>query len=53
MRATPAWCRRSPRRAACHGLVTLMITRPNIEWAPADKLTSLTVEGLLHGLVKA
>ena len=39
--------------AACHGLVTLMITRPNIEWAPADKLTSLTVEGLLHGLVKA
>jgi AcrR family transcriptional regulator len=37
--------------AACHGLVALMITRPNITWAPADELTSLMVEGLLHGLV--
>jgi AcrR family transcriptional regulator len=37
--------------AACHGLVSLMITRPNIDWAPADQLTSLMVEGLLHGLV--
>ncbi|HEX3918142.1 MAG TPA: TetR/AcrR family transcriptional regulator [Caulobacteraceae bacterium] len=37
--------------AACHGLVALMITRPNVEWAPARELTSLTVEGLLHGLV--
>jgi AcrR family transcriptional regulator len=37
--------------AACHGLVALMITRPNIEWTPAEELTRLTVEGLLHGLV--
>ena len=37
--------------AACHGLVALMITRPDIEWAPAGELTSLMVEGLLHGLV--
>jgi AcrR family transcriptional regulator len=37
--------------AACHGLVALMITRPNVEWAPADELTSLLLEGLLHGLV--
>jgi AcrR family transcriptional regulator len=37
--------------AACHGLVALMITRPNIDWAPADELTSLMVDGLLHGLV--
>jgi AcrR family transcriptional regulator len=37
--------------AACHGLVTLMITRPTINWGPADELTSITVGGLLHGLV--
>jgi AcrR family transcriptional regulator len=37
--------------AACHGLVALMITRPNVDWAPADELTSLLLEGLLHGLV--
>jgi AcrR family transcriptional regulator len=37
--------------AACHGLVTLMIARPKIEWAPAGELTKLTVEGLLHGLI--
>ena len=37
--------------AACHGLVALMIMRPNVDWAPADELTSLLLEGLLHGLV--
>ena len=37
--------------AACHGLVTLMITRPTINWGPADELTSITVGGLLRGLV--
>ena len=37
--------------AACHGLVAPMITRPNVDWAPADELTSLLLEGLLHGLV--
>jgi hypothetical protein len=37
--------------AACHGLVALTITHPGIEWAPAGELTSLMVEGLLHGLV--
>lgn len=36
---------------ACHGLVALMITRPTVAWAPADELTSLLLEGLLHGLV--
>ncbi len=36
---------------ACHGLVALMITRPTVDWAPADELTSLLLEGLLHGLV--
>jgi hypothetical protein len=28
-----------------------MITRPNFDWAPADELTTLLLEGLLHGLV--
>jgi AcrR family transcriptional regulator len=37
--------------AACHGLAALMISRPNVDWAPADELTSLVLEGLLHGLV--
>jgi AcrR family transcriptional regulator len=37
--------------AACHGLVTLMITRPTVNWGPADELTSITVGGLLRGLV--
>ena len=37
--------------AACHGLVALMITRPNVDWAPAEELTSVLLEGLLHGLV--
>ena len=37
--------------AACHGLVALMITRPTVDWAPAEELTSLLLEGLLHGLV--
>jgi hypothetical protein len=37
--------------ASCHGVVALMITRPNVDWAPAEQLISLTVEGLLHGLV--
>lgn len=37
--------------AACHGLVALMITRPGFEWAPAETLASVMLEGLLHGLV--
>jgi AcrR family transcriptional regulator len=37
--------------AACHGLVALMITRPTVNWAPAETLTSVMVEGLLYGLV--
>jgi AcrR family transcriptional regulator len=37
--------------AACHGLVALMIARPTVDWAPACELTSLLLEGLLHGLV--
>jgi AcrR family transcriptional regulator len=37
--------------AACHGLVAMMINRPNFEWAPAEALASLMLEGLLYGLV--
>jgi AcrR family transcriptional regulator len=37
--------------AACHGLVALMITQPNVDWAPAGELTDVLLEGLLHGLV--
>ena len=37
--------------AACHGLVALMITRPQFDWAPADALASVMLEGLLYGLV--
>jgi len=37
--------------AACHGLVALVITRPNVDWAPAEELTAVLLDGLLHGLV--
>jgi AcrR family transcriptional regulator len=37
--------------AACHGLVALMITRPNVEWRPAGELISLLLDSLLHGVV--
>ena len=37
--------------AACHGLVALIIARPNVKWADADELTSIVVDGLLDGLV--
>lgn len=37
--------------AACHGLVALMITRPTVNWAPAEDLTAVVVGGLLRGLV--
>jgi AcrR family transcriptional regulator len=37
--------------AACHGLVALMITRPSVEWGSGEDLSSLLLEGLLHGLV--
>ena len=37
--------------AACHGLVALMTARPKVNWAPAEALTSLVVDGLIDGLV--
>jgi AcrR family transcriptional regulator len=37
--------------AACHGMVALLITRPDFEWAPREELLRVTLDGLLHGLV--
>jgi AcrR family transcriptional regulator len=35
----------------CHGVVTMMASRPNFEWADRDELVQVTLDGLLHGLV--
>lgn len=37
--------------AATHGLVALLITRPDFEWAPTEDLMKLTLGGLMQGLV--
>lgn len=37
--------------AACHGLVALLIARPNFTWAGQEALMSLMLDGLLNGLV--
>jgi len=37
--------------AACHGLVTLMIAKPEFEWKPTEELKRAMLDGLLHGLV--
>lgn len=37
--------------AACHGVVSLMITKPDFGWAPQDELRKVTLDGLLYGLV--
>jgi AcrR family transcriptional regulator len=35
----------------CHGVVTMMASRPNFEWADREELIQVTLDGLLHGLV--
>jgi AcrR family transcriptional regulator len=37
--------------SACHGLVTLMITKPDFEWKPAEELKQLLLDSLLHGII--
>lgn len=37
--------------ASCHGVVALMVNRPNFGWAPKDELIEVTLDGLMHGLV--
>jgi AcrR family transcriptional regulator len=36
---------------SCHGVVALMIARPNFEWADREELMQVTLDGLLNGLV--
>ena len=35
----------------CHGVVTMMASRPNFGWADRDQLIKVTLDGLLNGLV--
>ncbi len=37
--------------AACHGLVSLMITKPSIDWAAPELITRVLIDGLLFGLI--
>jgi AcrR family transcriptional regulator len=37
--------------SACHGLVSLMITKPSLEWAPSREITTVLIDGLLYGLI--
>lgn len=36
---------------ACHGVVALLIVRPNFDFADAEELMQITLDGMLHGLV--
>jgi AcrR family transcriptional regulator len=37
--------------SACHGLVTLMITKPSLEWSAPQEVTKVLIDGLLFGLI--
>ena len=39
--------------AACHGMVALVISRPEVKWAARSQLLALTLDGLLDGLAPA
>jgi AcrR family transcriptional regulator len=36
---------------ACRGVVALLIVRPNFDFADAEELMQITLDGMLHGLV--
>jgi AcrR family transcriptional regulator len=36
---------------ACHGLVSLMITKPSVDWADPKAVTKVLIDGLLFGLI--
>jgi AcrR family transcriptional regulator len=36
---------------SCHGLVALLVSRPNFQWAETDELIEVTLDGLINGLV--
>lgn len=37
--------------AACHGMVSLMMTKPDLDWAEPEDLMAVMLDGLLHGLI--
>jgi AcrR family transcriptional regulator len=37
--------------ASCHGLASLIITKPSFNWAPTTELRQVLLDGMLHGLV--
>jgi hypothetical protein len=37
--------------AACHGMVALMIAKPDFDWAPPEEISRVMIEGLLFGLI--
>jgi AcrR family transcriptional regulator len=37
--------------SACHGLVSVMITKPDLDWAPPAEITRVMIDGLLFGLI--
>ena len=37
--------------SACHGMVSLMITKPDFDWAPSEELMAVMIDGLLFGLI--
>ena len=37
--------------SGCHGLVSLLITKPSRNWSDADQLMKIMLDGLLYGLV--
>jgi AcrR family transcriptional regulator len=51
LRVPDAECAAQALWTAVHGLVALMITRPSVDWRPADELIAVMLDGLLHGLV--
>jgi hypothetical protein len=37
--------------SGCHGLVSLLITKPSRNWSDAEQLMKVMLDGLLYGLV--
>ena len=37
--------------AGCHGLVALMITKPDVAWAPAEQIGATLIDGLMFGMI--
>jgi AcrR family transcriptional regulator len=37
--------------SACHGVVSLMLTKPDYDWAPPGEITRVLIESLLFGVI--